>query len=253
MAARSEDDTDRRIVRDLVDGIDETGIPRRDHRRGRLLLAPPSRRAQGRSARPPAHRRRPAPPISIHPGRDRSAPFEILEILVEAGADSARVVMGHIERTELDRATLLRLAGTGCYVESTGSAKCCRCTRPAPSTSRATPSGSTRSGPHRARATRPGPRLARRLPEDAPARYGAGGYAHIPANVVVWMAAKGMSAAEIDRSSSRTRPRCCSSDGDDPTRRPPSTSAAAQASPTSDPTRASPSSGRSPAATARAI
>ena len=30
-------------------------------------------------------------------------------------------------------------------------------------------------------------------------RYGAGGYAHIPANVMGWMAAKGMSEAEIEQ------------------------------------------------------
>ncbi len=55
--------------------------------------------------------------ITIHPGRADAAPFEIIEVLNEAGADVSRVVMGHIDRTIFDLDTLLRLAGLGCYLE----------------------------------------------------------------------------------------------------------------------------------------
>lgn len=55
--------------------------------------------------------------ITVHPGRNHTAPFEIIEVLREAGADISRVVMGHIDRTIFDVDTLLRLAESGCYLE----------------------------------------------------------------------------------------------------------------------------------------
>ena len=38
-------------------------------------------------------------PITIHPGRDSSAPKEILRILLEAGGKKDKIVMGHLDRT----------------------------------------------------------------------------------------------------------------------------------------------------------
>ncbi len=55
--------------------------------------------------------------LSIHPGRNPVAPYEILEILEGAGADIKRVVIGHIERTIADVEEVKRLAETGCLVE----------------------------------------------------------------------------------------------------------------------------------------
>lgn len=55
--------------------------------------------------------------ISIHPGRNEKSPFEIIEILSQAGADLSRVVMGHIERTIQDHETLLDLAKLGTFLE----------------------------------------------------------------------------------------------------------------------------------------
>ena len=56
-------------------------------------------------------------PILIHPGRDEAAPFEIIEVLAEAGADLGRTIMGHIERTIFKLEDFKRVAESGCYVE----------------------------------------------------------------------------------------------------------------------------------------
>ncbi|MEJ1157282.1 phosphotriesterase family protein [Prosthecomicrobium sp. N25] len=55
--------------------------------------------------------------ITIHPGRDRVAPFEILDILEAEGADPGRVVVGHMDRTLLDVADVIALARRGAVVE----------------------------------------------------------------------------------------------------------------------------------------
>ena len=55
--------------------------------------------------------------ILIHPGRNDAAPFEILDILADAGADVGRVIMGHLDRTVYDEDTLLKLAERGSYLE----------------------------------------------------------------------------------------------------------------------------------------
>jgi len=55
--------------------------------------------------------------ISIHPGRDVAAPFEILDLLEANGARPERVIIGHLDRTLLDLDDVLRLAGRGCGLE----------------------------------------------------------------------------------------------------------------------------------------
>ena len=56
-------------------------------------------------------------PLLIHPGRDEEAPFEIIDILREAGADISRTVMSHLDRTLLSDDSILRFAKTGCGLE----------------------------------------------------------------------------------------------------------------------------------------
>jgi phosphotriesterase-related protein len=57
--------------------------------------------------------------ITIHPGHVVEAPFEIIAVLTEAGANPERVIMWHMELTmpigaRVERA---KLAETGCYLE----------------------------------------------------------------------------------------------------------------------------------------
>ncbi len=56
-------------------------------------------------------------PLMIHPGRSETSPFEIVQILEEAGADLSQVAFAHSERTMVRSEDFLRLARKGCYVE----------------------------------------------------------------------------------------------------------------------------------------
>jgi len=56
-------------------------------------------------------------PVNTHPGYSPSAPFEIVEILGNAGADLRRVVISHMDRTLFDPNDRIKLARTGCYLE----------------------------------------------------------------------------------------------------------------------------------------
>ena len=116
MDSRSEDDIAEEIVRDVTEGVDGTGIrsgiigevgcswPLADNERKVL-------RASGRA------QRLTGAPITIHPGRNPDAPFEIIEILTDVGVDISQVVMGHICRTFVESSDFKRLAETGCYIE----------------------------------------------------------------------------------------------------------------------------------------
>ena len=116
MDSRTEDDLTREIVSDIAVGADgtriKTGIigevgcswPVTDNER-KVLRA--SARAQ----------RQTGAPILIHPGRNPSGPFQVLDVLRDAGADMGHVIMGHIERSLFDRRDFIRLADSGCYIE----------------------------------------------------------------------------------------------------------------------------------------
>ncbi|XP_072010329.1 N-acetyltaurine hydrolase isoform X1 [Engystomops pustulosus] len=56
-------------------------------------------------------------PVNIHPGRDSEAPFQIVRILQEAGADISKTVMSHLDRTIFDETKLLEFAAQGSYLE----------------------------------------------------------------------------------------------------------------------------------------
>ena len=56
-------------------------------------------------------------PISIHPGRDRSAPRIIAKILADHGADLRKVVMGHLDGRVQDLPGLRELGALGLYLE----------------------------------------------------------------------------------------------------------------------------------------
>lgn len=56
-------------------------------------------------------------PVNIHPGFSEESPFQILDILEEAGGDISRTVISHLDRTITDDDVLLKLAKRGCYLE----------------------------------------------------------------------------------------------------------------------------------------
>lgn len=56
-------------------------------------------------------------PVTIHPGRNPQAPFELLRIYQEAGGHADRVLMSHMDRTIADPELLTEFAKTGCYLD----------------------------------------------------------------------------------------------------------------------------------------
>lgn len=55
--------------------------------------------------------------LTVHPGRSADGPSEIVTFIGAAGGDVTRTIIGHIDRTIFDDATLFRLADSGCVIE----------------------------------------------------------------------------------------------------------------------------------------
>jgi phosphotriesterase-related protein len=105
-----------RFVGEITRGLDGTAV------RAGLIgeigcswpLEPVERRALAAAARA---QRATGAGISVHPGRDPRAPFEIVDILGGEGADLSRTVICHMDRTYPDGQGPLALAATGVCVE----------------------------------------------------------------------------------------------------------------------------------------
>jgi phosphotriesterase-related protein len=113
MDDRSEDDLLDQLVRDIVDGVDGTGI--KVGILGETGLTSPTTpneikvlRATGR-----AHLETGCP-IIIHPGESDELPIEHIEVLASLGVDPRHVVMAHVSTMSDD--TLMALLKTGCFV-----------------------------------------------------------------------------------------------------------------------------------------
>ena len=116
MDDRSEDDLTREMVNDVTVGFGNTGIcsgiigeigctwPLHPNERKVLRAAGRAQRETGAA-------------LTIHPGRDPAAPFEILEVIDDAGGDVTRTIMGHLDRTYHHFADLEAFAAHGCYLE----------------------------------------------------------------------------------------------------------------------------------------
>jgi phosphotriesterase-related protein len=116
VAAASEDELAERIVAELIAGVDGTGI--RPGLIGEVGCSWPLEADEIKVLRASARAQRATgAALMIHPGRDGRAPFAIVDVLRDAGADLTRTVMCHIDRTLADRGALRRLAETGCVVE----------------------------------------------------------------------------------------------------------------------------------------
>lgn len=59
----------------------------------------------------------PTLPFSLHPGRDKEAPFEVMRLFLEAGGRAEKTVMCHLERSLLDDGDLLEFAKFGSICE----------------------------------------------------------------------------------------------------------------------------------------
>ena len=116
MEAKAEDVIREEIVRDITEGAANTNV--RAGIIGEVGCTWPLHPHEAKVLRASARAQRDTgAAVTIHPGLHVDSPFEILDILESAGADPGRVIMGHMERTGLDRDGLLRLLRRGCHVE----------------------------------------------------------------------------------------------------------------------------------------
>ncbi len=116
MTDRTEQDLAQEMIADLTVGVGETGV--RAGIIGELGCSWPLTANEHKVLRAGARAQRATgAAITIHPGRDETAPREILDVLAAAGADLGRVIMGHLDRTIATPETLLDLATSGCYLE----------------------------------------------------------------------------------------------------------------------------------------
>ena len=116
MATRTEEDISEEIIRDITTGVGTSGIhagligeigcscPLHDNERKVLRAAARAQQHTGAV-------------LSAHPGRGNQAPFEVMEILREAGADLSRVIMCHIDARLRDHSERVRLLKSGCVLE----------------------------------------------------------------------------------------------------------------------------------------
>ena len=107
------------VTSDVLQGVDDSDIhsgiigevgcswPLRECERRMVQAAATAQRATGVV-------------VTIHPGRHKEAPFEIMDVFEKAGGDVTKVIMCHLDRTFFDWESLpelLSLAESGCYLE----------------------------------------------------------------------------------------------------------------------------------------
>ncbi len=115
MDSKTEADICAEIVRDVTEGIADTGI--RAGIIGEIGCSWPLTHNEEKVLRAAANaQRQTGAPLMIHPGRNTSAPLEIIAILSKAGADIGRTIICHIDRTLRQPKDLYKLAETGCYL-----------------------------------------------------------------------------------------------------------------------------------------
>jgi phosphotriesterase-related protein len=114
--AMSIDDIASIFIRDITEGVDDTGI--RAGVIGEVACNHPASEAEEKAVRAAAiAQQQTGASISIHPGRNREAPFHLASLLRAAGADLSRVIFCHTDARLRSADDRLRLAEMGCVLE----------------------------------------------------------------------------------------------------------------------------------------
>lgn len=104
------------IVRDIVEGVDDTGIAAGQI--GEIGCSWPITPNEEQSLRAAARaQQETGAPINVHPGFSPEAPYLAVRLLEGAGADLSRVAISHVEARIFEVARLLELAATGVMME----------------------------------------------------------------------------------------------------------------------------------------
>jgi phosphotriesterase-related protein len=116
MAAKTEEEISAEIINDITVGVGGTGIragligeigcswPLHDYERKTLKAAAVAQQKTGAC-------------LSVHPGRNRKAPFDVVDILEQAGADLSRVIICHIDARIRDHEGRTQMLQKGCVLE----------------------------------------------------------------------------------------------------------------------------------------
>ena len=116
MDVKSEDEITEEIVRDITEGVGDTGL--RAGIIGEVGTSWPITKNELKSLRAAARAQRlTGAPVNIHPGQNEDAANEVIRILDDAGADISRVAISHIDRAVRNPKNRSKLAKTGCYLE----------------------------------------------------------------------------------------------------------------------------------------
>ena len=116
MATKTEEEISAEIINDITVGVGGTGIragligeigcswPLHDYERKTLKAAAVAQQKTGAC-------------LSVHPGRNRKAPFDVVDILEQAGADLSRVIICHIDARIRDHEGRTQMLQKGCVLE----------------------------------------------------------------------------------------------------------------------------------------
>jgi phosphotriesterase-related protein len=116
MDGRTEESLVREIVGEVTVGVGNTGV--RAGLIGEIGNSWPWTENEKKVVRAAVEaQRQTGAPLMIHPGRDQTAPMQILELVQKHGGDLRRTIMCHIERTIADERHLYDLAATGVWLE----------------------------------------------------------------------------------------------------------------------------------------
>lgn len=116
MDSKTEEDIAEEFVRDIVVGVDNSEV--RAGIIGELGCSWPLTSNERKVLRGAAiAQQRTGAAISVHPGAHEDAPLEIVNVLTDAGADPAHIIISHISRTLVSHINRCKLAATGCYLE----------------------------------------------------------------------------------------------------------------------------------------
>ncbi len=116
MDDKTDSDIAEEMVADITAGVANTGV--KAGIIGELGCSWPVTENERKVLRAGAQaQRETGAAILIHPGRNKTAPFEIIDVLAEAGADVSRVIISHLERTIASADAYIELAQTGCCLE----------------------------------------------------------------------------------------------------------------------------------------